>query len=73
MDYTVSRYGIWNETAKTVSGDFIRVGNTELGEFLDLVQAEYERAGSAFNMRAMWYSGSHYGKEILELAKHVRG
>lgn len=71
-DLYVIRYGIWNEMTKSVSGDYIRVGDTDLGEFADLRDAEYRRAESAFNMRPMWWTGSPYGREILKLAEEVR-
>lgn len=67
----VERFGIWNPTSKTVSGDYLRVDGRSLGEFRDLVDAEFRRAGSAFHMRPMWYTGSPFADEILELERTV--
>lgn len=68
----VERYGIWNETMQSVSGDMLRVGGVNLGDFRDLVDAEYKRAGCAFNMRPMFYTGSPFGAQIMELVAQVR-
>jgi len=71
----VSRYCLANplDPARP-SGDFLRVGAVDIGAFRDLVDAEFQRAnGRAYDMRPMWYTGSPYGAEILELARMVRG
>ena len=44
-----------------------------LGDVRDLVDAEYDRAGSAFHLRPMWYTGSPFGAEIVKLLLQVRG
>jgi hypothetical protein len=64
--------------ARPRAGDYLRVGDVSLGDFRDLVDAEYASAKAkhpenpAFHMRRMFYTGSPYGKEILKLAKQVR-
>lgn len=74
----VERYGIWNPTTKSFSGDYLRVGGIDLGEFQDLVEAEFRRAKRAhpenagFFMRSMWFTGSPYGAEIMALLREVR-
>lgn len=68
----VTRYSKANGTP-TGTGDFLKVGDIDLGDFRDLADAEYERAGSASNMRPMFFTGSTYGPEILKLAQQVRG
>jgi hypothetical protein len=55
------------------TGDFLMVGDIDLGPFRDLVDAEFARAGSAFYMRPMWWTGSPYGAEILDLVEQARG
>lgn len=69
----VERYCKYLSEMRPRSGDYLRVGGVDLGEFRDLVDAEYKRAGSAFAMRPMFYTGSPYGAEILDLASQVRG
>lgn len=71
--FRVSRYGVINEIDGRSSGDFISVGNIKLGEFRDLVNAEYENKGCTRKMRPMWYNNSPFGREILKLAFKVRG
>lgn len=74
----VSRYGKTDPITGLPSGDYLRVGNHDLGEFGDILDAEYERAkvvhpsNPAFHMRPMFYTGSPFGAEILELARQVR-
>ena len=72
-DLTVIRYCKYISEFRPRSGDYLSVGGVELGEFQDIVQAEYERAGTAYNMRPMFYTGSQFGAQILELAQKVRG
>ena len=69
----VSRYHKTDPITGMASGDFLRVGDTDLGSFRDLAHAEFKRAGSAFGARPMWYTGSPFGKEIMELVREVRG
>lgn len=75
----VVRYALWNPTTRSWSGDYIKVGNVDLGEFRDLVDWEFQRAkrehpdNPGFHMRSMWYTGSPYGAEILAIAKEARG
>ncbi len=71
-DLQVSRYGIIDPVTKRPSGDFLRVGDRDLGPFRDIVDVEYARAGSAYAMRPMFYTGSPFGAEILALADQVR-
>lgn len=78
LDFPVSRYCRFDPVTKRPSGDFIKVGDTDLGGFRDLVEAEYQRAAKerpdnpAFAMRRMFFTGSPFGREILELAESVR-
>ena len=72
-DLTVSRYCKYISEFRPRSGYYLSVGGVELGEFQDIVQAEYKRAGTAYDMRPMFYTGSPFGAEILELARKVRG
>jgi len=71
----VERYALTNPVDPSrPSGDFLRVGAVDLGSFRDLVDVEFQQAkGIAYDMRQMWYTGSPYGAEILELARRVRG
>jgi hypothetical protein len=71
-DLKVHRYAKIDTLTGLPSGDFMRVGMRDLGEFRDIVDAEYRRAGSAFHMRPMFYTGSPFGAEILGLADQVR-
>ena len=77
-DFSVSRYCRVDPVTKRPAGDFLTVGDTDLGGFRDLVEAEYQRAAKerpdnpAFAMRRMFFTGSPFGREILELAKGVR-
>lgn len=77
-DLTVTRYTRYDERTKRMSGDFLTVGDIDLGEFRDIVEAEYQRAAKeqpdnpAFAMRRLFFTGSPFGREILELAKSVR-
>lgn len=74
----VERYSILDPVTKQPSGDFLRVDGVDLGSFRDLVDAEIRRAkleypeNPAFYMRPMWFTGSPFGAEIMELAKAVR-
>jgi hypothetical protein len=72
-DALVSRYCTIDPVTNQPSGDFLRVGRIDFGEFRDLVDAEFQRAGSAFHMRPMWFTGSPFGAEILALAAQARG
>lgn len=72
MNLQVSRYCLIDPVTKRPSGDYLRVGDRDLGPFRDLVDAEFKRAGSAFHMRPLFYTGSPFGAEILELADQVR-
>lgn len=69
----VVRYCEYLSESRPFSGDYLKVGDVDLGEFRDIVDAEYKRAGGAFAMRQMFYTGSPFGTEILELAQKVRG
>jgi hypothetical protein len=69
----VTRYSRYISEFRPRAGDYLRVGDVDLGDFRDLVDAEYLRAGSAAHMRPMFYSGSPFGAEILQLAAQVRG
>ena len=75
----VERYSRYLSEFRPRSGDYLKVGDVDLGDFKDLVDWEYNRAKAehaenpAFNMRPMWYTGSPYGQEILDIAKMVRG
>lgn len=77
-DLFVTRYSKWLSDFRPWSGDYLRVGNTDLGEFQDIVEAEYQRAKAdhpanpAFHMRPMFYTGSPFGAEILALARECR-
>jgi hypothetical protein len=74
----VTRYGFWDPVMKAHSGDRLSVGDIDLGEFRDISDAEYRRAAAAnagnpaFHMRPMFFTGSPFGAEILELARAVR-
>ena len=52
----VERYAQWNPTMKGYSGDFLRVDGIELGHVKDL-----NGRGNPW-----FYTGSPYGREILE-------
>ena len=69
MDLTVTRYGFWNESTKTVSGDYLRVGGRDLGETRSIARLEIERAATPRDIRPMFYTGSPYGAEILALVE----
>jgi hypothetical protein len=75
---TVVRYTVWDELTNIPLGDYLRVGDHDLGQFRDIVGAEYARAkvehpeNPAFHMRPMFHTGSGFGAEILDLAKRVR-
>lgn len=75
----VSRYSKTDPITGMPSGDHLRVGKHDLCAFSDIVNAEHERAKAecprnpAFNMRPMFYTGSPFGAEILQLARQVRG
>lgn len=55
------------------TGDFISVGSVELGQTVDVVAREKARAAKidpanvSKHMRPMFYTGSPYGSELLEL------
>lgn len=74
----VTRYSIVDPVTGTPSGDFLRVGDCDFGAFSHLVAAEYARAkkshpeNPAFHMRPMFYTGSPFGAEILQLAQEAR-
>jgi hypothetical protein len=78
LRFTVSRYCIYLSDFRPNSGDYLQVGDIDLGEFCYLTEAEYQRAKAeypenpAFAMRPMWFTGSAYGREILRLAESVR-
>ena len=69
----VERYGIWNDSTQSVSGDYLRVNGIELGDVRASADLEYKRCqrehpdNPAFHMRPMFYTGSPYAKEILAL------
>lgn len=77
MDYDVSRYALKDPLTGDMGGDFLRVGDRELGDVRIAADLEYLRAkrdhpsNPAFNMRRMFFTGSPYGKEILELFDEV--
>jgi hypothetical protein len=58
--------------------DCLQVGGVNVGSLVALAHAEYKRAqqehpeNPAFHMRRMFYTGSPYGAEILQLAKETR-
>lgn len=70
----VERYGVWSESTKTVSGDYLRVGGVDL-DLRHIVDLEYARAARehpenpGFHMRPMFYTGSPYGEEIMKLLR----
>lgn len=74
MTPPVTRYSTRDPVTGLPSGDFIQVGSIDLGSVHALVTAEYQRAKAicprnpAFAMRPMWFTGSPFGAEILELA-----
>jgi hypothetical protein len=77
MNYDVSRYAILDPLTGDMGGDFLRVGDRELGDVRIAGDLEYLRAkrdnpsNPAFHMRRMFFTGSPYGKEILELFDEV--
>ena len=77
-DFHVARYSRLCPITRWWSGDFLQVGETDLGGFRDLIEAEYRRAAEerpdnpAFAMRPMFFTGSPFGAEILALARIVR-
>jgi hypothetical protein len=77
MNYDVSRYGIADPLTRSVGGDYLRVGDRELGDVRIAGKLEYLRAkrdnpsNPAFHKRGMFFTGSPYGKEILELFEEV--
>ena len=72
-NYGVSRYSLKDPLTGGMKGDFLRVGDRELGDVRIAGNLEYLRAkrehpsNPAFHMRPMFFTGSPYGKEILEL------
>ena len=73
MIYDVLRYSIIDPLTGNMGGDYLSVGDRELGDVRIAAELEYLRAkrdhpsNPAFNMRPMFFTGSPYGKEILEL------
>ena len=45
--WRVARYSKVDDVIQTASGDYLRVGDVNLGKFRNIVNAEYKRAGSA--------------------------
>lgn len=76
--FPVSRYCRVDPVTERPAGDFLKVGDTDLGGFRDLVDAEYRRAAKerpdnpAYAMRRMFFTGSPFGRDILALAEGAR-
>jgi len=75
-DLKVIRYCMIDPVTGGPTGDYLRVGNTEVN-LREAVNLEYQRArrahpeNPAFNMRPMFHTGSRYGREILALFENL--
>ena len=69
----VIRYSKYVNEFMPNSGDYLMVGDIDLGGLRDLYDEEYRRTKSVYKMRPLFYTTSPYWREILELADSVRG